>query len=198
MARATDDWSLVGNDQSGAIGPGPDGKPEVNLFPQGTGSPDNRGTVDIGSNNNSTADLSRQILYGPTAADLAFHGGELKLDDFGLLYLNGDPSISAGVQDKWVATMGMPRVIPIFTEVVGPENNATYTIVEFVGIRILEVQVTGPMNQKRVIVQLANVITRGAIAAEDNAQKSEYIFSPSGWCVKSRCGGRSRNVASCK
>ena len=103
VARATDDWSLVGNDQSGAIGPGPDGKPEVNLFPQGTGSPDNRGTVDIGSNNNSTADLSRQILYGPTAADLAFHGGELKLDDFGLLYLNGDPSISAGVQDKWVA-----------------------------------------------------------------------------------------------
>ena len=56
---------------------------EVNLFPQGTGSPGNRGTVDIGSSNNSTADIARQILYGISPADLAYHGGKLEFDASG-------------------------------------------------------------------------------------------------------------------
>ena len=42
----------------------------VNLFPQGGGAPGNRGTVDIGSSNNSTADLARQIVDGVSPADL--------------------------------------------------------------------------------------------------------------------------------
>ncbi len=47
---------------------GSDGVLEVNLYPQGTGSPGNRGTVDIGSSNNSTADIARQIVYGVSAS----------------------------------------------------------------------------------------------------------------------------------
>src|SRR4051794_20471464 len=50
---------------------GSDGLVEVNLYPQGTGSPGNRGTVDIGSANNSTADIARQILYGISPSDMA-------------------------------------------------------------------------------------------------------------------------------
>lgn len=78
---------------------GSDGKLEVNLYPQGTGSPGNRGTVDIGSSNNSTADIVRQILYGVNASDLSYHGGTLAFDQCGKLYLNGDTGISAGVKD---------------------------------------------------------------------------------------------------
>ena len=69
---------------------GQDGVLEVNLSPQGTGAPGNRGTVDIGSGNNSTADIARPSCHGVSHDDLACHGGELKLDGNNGLILNGD------------------------------------------------------------------------------------------------------------
>src|SRR5690606_33966716 len=70
--EGTDHWTW--NPETKSISPGPDGHPEVNLYPQGTGSPGNRGMVDIGSSNNSTSDIARQILYGVSPADLAYLG----------------------------------------------------------------------------------------------------------------------------
>ena len=88
----TDNWSW--NSATKTISPGSDDWKEVNLYPQGTGSPGNRGTVDIGSSNNSTNDIARQILHGVNAADLAYHGGKIELDHCGNLDLNGDTGIS--------------------------------------------------------------------------------------------------------
>jgi hypothetical protein len=177
----SDDWTWDGDEKE--IGVGPDGVREVNLFPQGTGSPGNRGTVDIGSSNNSTADIARQILQGVSKDDLDHHGGKLELDETGQLQLNGDTGISAGVKDELTSIKGQPRIIPIFRTVVGPGNNATYTIIAFVGIRIMDVKLTGKMNQKRVVIQPANVVTRGAIPAGDETRTSYFVYSPV-WLVK--------------
>src|SRR5439155_14887323 len=87
------------NTDSKTVSAGTDGIKEVNLFPQGTGSPGNRGTVDIGSSNNSTADIARQITSGVSRADLSHIGGSLRFDTHGELHLNGDTGISAGVKD---------------------------------------------------------------------------------------------------
>ena len=103
------------NPESKTVSVGADGFKEVNLFPQGTGSPGNRGTVDIGSSNNSTAAIAQQILYGISPADLAFHGGKLEFDSNGQLFLNGDTGISAGVKDELASIIGKPRIIPIFS-----------------------------------------------------------------------------------
>ncbi len=46
------------NTSTNTVQSGGDSIREVNLFPQGTGSPGNRGTVDIGGSNNSTSDIS--------------------------------------------------------------------------------------------------------------------------------------------
>ena len=156
----------------------PDGAAEVNLYPQGTGSPGNRGTVDIGSSNNSTRDISRQITGGITAADMAHHGGELVLDDYGKLYLNGDTGISAGVKDELVAVIGQAKVIPIFREVIGNGNNATYTIVDFVGVRILDVRLTGSMSNKRVTIQPATCVAAGTVADPGSSSVGHFIYSP--------------------
>lgn len=181
LARVGDDnWTW--DKESKQVTSGPDSILEVNLYPQGTGPPGNRGTVDIGSSNNSTADIARQILYGISPEDLQYHGGKLQLDDNGELTLNGDTGISAGVKDELEAIIGQPRIIPIFSQVVGPGNNAQYTIVQFAGVRILEVKLTGNMSSKRVIVQPANVITCGGIAAT-NEQTSHFIYSPV-WLVR--------------
>jgi len=171
----TDNW--MWDEQEQRVRRGRDGIREVNLYPQGTGSPGNRGTVDIGSSNNSTADIARQILHGISPQDLAYHGGKLEFDQNGKLYLNGDTGISAGVKDELASIIGQPRIIPVFSQVTGPGNNATYTIVRFVGVRIMEVSLTGSNSSKCVIVQPAQVVTRGGIPGGQSGQTT-FIYSP--------------------
>jgi hypothetical protein len=171
----TDSWNY--NSDTHAVCAGCDGVKEVNLYPQSTGMPGNRGTVDIGGSNNSTADIARQIVHGVSPGDLAYLGGSIQFDDHGILHLNGDTGISAGVKDELASIIGKPRIIPIFRSVVGPGNNADYSIVKFVGVRVLDVKLTGSMSSKRVIIQPCNVVAKGGIY-EPNATGSQYIYSP--------------------
>jgi len=157
---------------------GPDAVREVNLYPQGTGAPGNRGTVDIGASNNSTCDIARQIRHGVSASDLAHLGGKLEFDQDGKIYLNGDTGISAGVKDDLASIVGKIRIIPLFDTVSGPGNNATYTIVGFAGIRIMHVHLTGSPSQKQVILQPARVVSRGAIPGAGPNPVSKYVYSP--------------------
>jgi Flp pilus assembly protein TadG len=168
---------LTWNADTKTISSGSDGWYEVNLYPQGTGSPGNRGTVDIGGSNNSTNDIARQILYGVNAADLAYFGGKIELDHCGVLMLNGDTGISAGVKDELAAIKGQPRTIPIFNQVTGPGNNAMYTIVKWMGIRIMDVKLTGPMKKKHVTIQAAPVVGPGVIPSTVTGTSS-YVYSP--------------------
>jgi Putative Tad-like Flp pilus-assembly len=165
------------NSTTNQVEAGSDGLVEVNLFPQGTGSPGNRGTVDIGSSNNSTADISRQILHGISKSDMDAMGGTLEFNDCGKLYLNGDTGISAGVKDELASIIGQPRIIPIFSSVSGNGNNANYTIVKWQGVRIVNVKLTGSMSQKNVMVQVCPVMTKGVIPSTTTGTSS-YVYSP--------------------
>ncbi len=139
---------------------------EVNIYPDANSTmpPGNRGTVDLGAPNNSTADLKRQILYGLNAGDLSyFPNNEIKFNSAGFLYLNGDTGISAGIETALKSIIGQVRAIPIFISVSGPGNNAQYTIVKFVGVRILAVKLTGGPTQRYLWVQPAPYSTRFAI-----------------------------------
>ena len=74
-----------------------------------------------------------------------------------------------------------PRAIPIFTEVSGPGNNAMYTVVKFVGIRILDVQLTGNPNDKHVTIQpttfVGKTIVRNTeMMASDSVLSSTFII----------------------
>lgn len=179
---AEDNDNYAYDPDTGTVSEGSDWLPELNLYPgAGTGQlpPGNFGTVDIGSSNNSTADISRQILYGINAEDLAYFGGELRLGPDGTLSLNGDTGLSAAVKDELEAIKGEPRAIPLFSQVSGPGNNSQYTITGFAGIRILYVKLTGPMKKKCVIIQPAVLVEEGAIADSGN---SYYIYRPITLC----------------
>jgi len=172
----TDDYTY--NPETGKVTNGPDGILEVNLYPNGSGSlpPGNRGTVDLGDRNNSTNDIARQILHGLNAHDLSFFGGEIRTDQ-GPLYINGDTGISAGIKDELEAIKGQPRLIPLFTAVSGPGNNATYTIVKFVGIRVMNVRLTGSASSKHVMVQPAPFVAPTVIRGNAPLAVDAY-FSP--------------------
>lgn len=147
---ATDTWAY--DPITTAINPGSsDGVREVKLYPTRNMTPGNFGTVDIGSANNSTSDIARQILYGPSKEDLALHGGSLELDSTGTVFLNGDTGISAGFKDELESIKGQPRIIPLHRSVQGNGNNAEFEIRRFVGCVILDVKLTG--TNKAIIIQ---------------------------------------------
>ena len=98
------------------------------------------------------------------------------------LELNGDTGISAGVKDELNSIRGQKRIVPVFSSVTGPGNNAQYTIVQFVGIRIMEVDLTGKSTSKRVIIQPATVKARGGIPSA-SSNTSHFVYSPV-WLVR--------------
>ena len=171
------------NPDTGEVSAGSDGLPELNLYP-GSGTdqlpPGNFGTVDIGSSNNSTNDIARQILYGVNEADLAYFGGKLELGQDGTLLLNGDTGLSAGIKDELTAIRGQPRTIPIFDAVGGPGNNAEFNVINFAGIRIMYVKLTGPMKRKQVIIQPAVVVDETFVT--DESGSSYFVYRPVALC----------------
>lgn len=180
------------NTTTGAISSGSDGIHECKLYPlsNGNGSghgsgglpPGNFGTVDLGAPNNSTADISRQILYGPNASDLSyFPNNTIQLDPTShTLTLQGDTGISAGVKDELTSIIGQPRIIPLYSAVSGPGNNARYTIVAFAGIIITEVVLTGSLASKHVTIQPCFVIDANAVAGTSSSSTSYFVVKPLG------------------
>ena len=176
LSNGSDDFSH--DHENGAVTNSSDQIPEIKLFPRGLG-PGNFGTVDIGSPNNSTADLARQIVHGPNQADFAyFPNGTLALGDDGTLVLQGDTGLSSGIKDELKSIRGQLRSIPLYSVVAGNGNNAQFTVVAFVGITIVDVRLTGPLRTRSITIQPAFVVDRSAIGGGEDGVSSRYIRTP--------------------
>jgi hypothetical protein len=60
----------------------------------------------------------------------------------------------------------------------GNGNNANYTIVRWVGVRIMNVNLTGKMSDKQLIVQPAPMIARHGVIASTGTTSSDFVLSP--------------------
>lgn len=166
---ATDQYTY--NTSNNSVTSGPDGIYESLLYPVGSGSPGNWGTINVGVSNNSTSILSSQIQYGITPAQLAtFPNSTIALDGTltpPSITFSGNPGISAGIKSALTAIIGRPVVVPIYDLNGGNGNNAWYRVIAFQPARILSVNFQG--NPKYVIIQpcLINdpTITRGSSQA---------------------------------
>ena len=138
---------VFGVTEHGAVTNSPDGIMEFNIFPI-TRESGNFGTIDVGHSGNSTADLKRQILDGVTPSDLAYFPDSLLVPP---LEMNGDTGISAGIKAQLLQILGQCRSIALFDNVDGPGNNAYFSIVKFVGVRVMDVDLTG--GNKYLIMQ---------------------------------------------
>lgn len=170
----SDDYAY--SSSSGAVSSGSDGVLEIDLYPYGNQSltPGNRGTVKIGVSNNSTSTLSAQILNGVTIDQLATIGGSITIPNGGSITLGGNPGLSAAIKSPLTAIIGQPRAIPIFRSVSGPGNNAQFQIVKFVGIRILDVKLTG--GTKYVKAQPAVLISETVVYGTAT-NVTDYIYT---------------------
>jgi Flp pilus assembly protein TadG len=156
-----DNWNY--NPDTQTYAPGSDGIKEFDLFPTKGSAPGNFGTVDLGSPNNSTSDVARQILNGLNPFDLSFFpGNQIALGSDGTLTLQGDTGVSTGFSDALSAIRGQKRIIPIYQPpAVLTGNNTQFTIIGFAGVTILDVKLTG-LN-KHLTVQPEFVFTPTAM-----------------------------------
>ncbi len=179
-AKGTDSWAY--DPVTGTVAPGRDGIREIKMYPAkdlGDGvtvAPGNFGTVDIGSADNSTYDVWRQILNGPNADDYShLQNGALELDpQTGKLYLNGDTGLSASIgMHALQYVVGLPRTILLYENVQDPGNNATFTITGFAGVRVVSYRLQGV--SPYVLIQPAVVVDNGAVVGDTNAS---YFVGP--------------------
>jgi hypothetical protein len=147
------------NPTTDTVSSGADGVTESVLYPVGSGSPGNWGTINVGVSDNSTSVLGNQIEYGITPAQLAtFPNSTISLDytqSPPQIIFSGNPGISAGLKSYLEAIVGNPVTIPIYDTNGGDGNNAWYRVIAFAGVRIMSVNFQG--NPKYVIVQPALV-----------------------------------------
>lgn len=166
------------NDVLGA-GPGdtvvnaPDDVLEFSIFPidQTSG---NFGTIDIGSLGNSAADLKRQIADGPSPADMAYFPDSTITPP---LDMNGDTGVSAGISSTLESIIGQCRAIALFDTVSGPGNNANFHVVDIVGVRIMDVKLSG--SNKYLTLQPCKFIDPGGVPDPGGTPGPRTtIFSP--------------------
>jgi len=156
-----------------------DGKCELKIFPEIKDKsgivPGNFGTVDIGTAANSTAELCRQIRQGPSDEDLGYHGGEIALDADGTLALGGDTGLSVSIKDALKEIVGQPRTILLYDQVTGQGNTASFRIVGFAGIRVVDFDLTS--ENKYILIQPTIVADDTAIS-DDTAADTSYGVGP--------------------
>jgi hypothetical protein len=180
--NATDSWKW--NESSKQVTAGQDGVKEANLYPEGTGAPGNRGTIRIGHDSNSTHVISQQIRDGLSSHDMGGLDAEIVLGENGTTSLPGDPGMSNGIKDDLASIIGQERVVPLFTGISGNGGNAQYTIVQFVGVRVMAVQLTGNPSTRYVMVQPAAISIGNGIPGSDDNQTSQFLYSKNVWLVR--------------
>jgi len=171
--------------------PAPDGWLDVNIYPRDWHdlTAGNAGTIDLGDVNNPTSELERQILYGLSAEDFASMDQQGLLDESGALVLdptmdtpatadtNGDTGLSVSIKTPLDAIRGEPRTIALFNDVWLTGNNTMFRLTEFVGVRILDVDLTG--NNKAVWLQMARVVDATGVPDIDSSIGNDTtVFTP--------------------
>jgi len=182
VGTLSDNYSY--DEDTGAVSQGSDGVNEIRLYPEGafveTG---NFGTWDAGSADNSNADTTRQILNGMNEDDLSYFSyngeeGTLGASEEQPLIVDADTGLSAGFKDELASIIGQPRAVAVYRTLEGPGDTGQYTIIKFVGIRIMAVDLTGSPQNKHVTVQPATLVDGSINPDWDGEITEESMFAP--------------------
>lgn len=175
VAAAEDSYHYDPENQ--AVTTGPDGIYEISLFPSRL-KPGNFGTVNLGSTANSADTLRRQILHGPNEEDFSyFPDNTIRLNEEGILMLNGNTGITASMRHELEQIVGQPRIIPLHARVTGQGNNAWFEVVGFVGITVLDLRLTGALDSRFIHIQPEFVMDGTAIGGAQ-FDSSRFVFLP--------------------
>jgi hypothetical protein len=169
----------------GVVTDGPDSQLEVDIYPHRAPDPDseggegNFGTVDFGSTDNSTQTLKRQITEGLNADDFSYYeDNQITISEEDPLDAEGDTGISGGIESGLRSILGDCRAIALFSASnSGSGNNFVYTLVEIVGVTIVEVELGS--NNKRLYLQRCKFVDDNVVAdIDEEIGENTTVFTP--------------------
>ncbi|GAB4139747.1 MAG: hypothetical protein Tsb009_08840 [Planctomycetaceae bacterium] len=115
--------------------------------------PGNWGTLDIGAANNSTSDLSDQILNGLRQSDLdALYGDgripqNTHIDSRDSWYAQADTGLSSGIKSAVQQVHGMTRLVPLYDSIGGGGgNNAEFHVTGWAVVEVIDSNWQGSKN----------------------------------------------------
>jgi hypothetical protein len=76
------------------------------------------------------------------------------------------------------AIIGQPRIIMLHDNVTGQGNTATFEVKAFRGIVILDLDLTGPLAQRSIVIQECPVVCPTAIGGGNQRGTSDFIYAP--------------------
>lgn len=153
-----------------------DGVLEVDVYPRDNYTAGNFGTIDVGSESNSTADIERQILHGVNATDLSFFPNNQLVLPY---TLQGDTGVSVGMKDELEDVLGQCRAVFLFDGLSNPGNTSQFHVVGMAGVRVMHVQLTGNLEFKHLAMQLCEATVSGAIGdLDEQIDEGTTVFTP--------------------
>ena len=147
------------------------GTPQIQIYPTPQNSPGNFGLLCIGPDTNSDPAYSNWIQNGPSASDLQtlLDAGKLPVSEQSPKNFKGSPGLKSNLGSDFAAIIGQRRLLPLFAPASqspyqaasGNGNNATYSIVGFVGVMVT--QASGNGNNLSISVTPCDVIDPTAV-----------------------------------
>lgn len=129
----------------------------------GNSVPGNWGTLDIGSDGNSTSDIRDQIENGldQSHLDHLYADGRISTDQYidtsQTTWLNADTGLSSGMKSAIQNVYGQTRIIPLFDSSSGaPGNNLEFEVVSWAIVTVGDSRFNGA-NNTYVKVQKASI-----------------------------------------
>jgi Flp pilus assembly protein TadG len=159
--NAWNTFMATGQSPDGTIHAGPNGAPQIQVYPSPGNAPGNFGLICVGTPSNSTPAFSSWIDSGPSPSDLEYlnSNGLVPVSASSPQQWKGGPGLKSALSSDFASVVGQPHMIPVFQPVStspyqaasGNGSNTYYNIVNLVGVTIT--QATGNGSNMNISVQ---------------------------------------------
>jgi Flp pilus assembly protein TadG len=157
----------TGVSPDGTIHVGPNGDPQLQVYPFDTDTPGSFGLLDVGPPQNNAPAFRTWIDYGETPNDISYllNNGLLPVSPAAPEPWKCGPGLKSTLLTDFQSQIGVPNLIPLFVPASPQPNyvaasgngqNATYAIVGFAGITIS--QATGTGSNMNISIQPCAIV----------------------------------------
>jgi Flp pilus assembly protein TadG len=178
----------TGVSADGAIHTGPNGAPQLQVYPFDTNTPGSFGLLDVGPPNNSVPAFRNWIDDGETPNDITY----LLKNNLLPVSMNAPqqwkvgPGLKSTLVTNFQSQMGVPNLIPLFVPVSpvpnyvaasGTGQGATYAIVGFVGVTISQADGSGNSGLTVSVQPMGVVDPTAVIPNPTPARPGQFTFT---------------------
>jgi putative Flp pilus-assembly TadE/G-like protein len=152
----------------------------LKIFPNDPDAPGNFGTIDIGSDNNSTSELLDDIRYGPSYEDIELIGGLTLTDDNGdgifTKWFNGNTGVSSVLRVAIEDIIGESRILSLHKQVINTGDNSQFEVCRYVAVKVVDVKMTAALTDRYIEVEPIQFIAREAVV-DPKMEHSGFVYA---------------------